>query len=446
MARRASISDGDAEDRLARQPGSAAEAARIRSTGTHSSQGRPSRRILICGAVYARNLGDGVIADCMAHALRELAPDAEVSFVDLSGRGGFDAPPLKGKVELLEFLRRCPRIVRDAVAISGLLWLSGSRLRPAWRELFGRDDVAIVGGGHLFSDYHLNFPAKLALLAHYARKAGAVVAVHAVGVSRHWSRLGRILLDRVARSVSAISVRDEASARFLAAHLPGLARPVRIAVDPGYLAATVYREVAVAGGGVGVNVADTAELFSTGARGNRPAKQDSFWLGLIRHYAASGRPVILFTNGADEDEAYLRHLLGLLDEGVRHSIAVAPRPANPAELAGIVKGLELLIAHRLHANILAFAHGIPFVALGWDEKLEAQLELMDRLAFLVPAEQLDSERVVALADAAERSPISAAKRAELAGRVRADIAGMLNELAATDALGGSVARRAEARA
>lgn len=401
------------------------DTVQLQQLDVNSVGARRFGRFLICGAVYARNLGDGVIAECMAHVLRSMSDDAPVVFVDLSGRTSYSSVSIRGKEAILKFLRMAPRAVGRVVLIGGIVKFLAQRAAPAWRSLFNDGDLVIIGGGHLLSDFNLNFPSKLALLTHYATRAGASVAIYGVGVSRRWTPTGTRLLKRVARSAATVAVRDEQSATNLNSHLTGLSKTISLTVDPGYLAKGVYGDAHPAGRGVGLNVSDPAELSSYGSDASSRPDYDSFWIELAKHYAAQGRPVSLFTNGADEDESYLKRIETMLGSDLGDQISIVPRAADPTVLVGTIKGLELLIGHRLHAHIVAFAYSIPSVALGWDEKIVAQLALMGRSAFVIPFETPDAARTIALGTESEALPINQRLRQQLENSARDGIVGMI---------------------
>src|SRR5262249_55528605 len=44
-------------------------------------------------------------------------------------------------------------------------------------------------------------------------------------------------------------------------------------------------------------------------------------------------------------------------------------PEHPDELIDLIAGCALMVGHRMHANIIAFALGIPSVGFAWDDKV-----------------------------------------------------------------------------
>lgn len=332
-----------------------------------------SVKIVQFGLCHSPNLGDGVIAECLAHGLRARAPGAEVVHVDISGRQARGATTIRNRRLVLAVLEALPRPLRHALARRRLnAMIDGVEGR--WRAA-ARADLAVIGGGQLFSDANLNFPVKIGRAAGMIAEAGTPLAVHAVGVSRNWSAEGTALFAKVLGcDLRMVGCRDAASAEAWRAQMPGGPAP-RLTADPGLLAADCYGAPGDAPRGIGLCITDFALLahhadqdIAGGAAG--PA----FYASLAAALAGAGHEVTLFTNGAAEDEAELARLARsaalapLLSAG---QVRIAPAAASPAALARRIAGFEAVIAHRLHACILAYSYGRPIVGLGWDRKLQA---------------------------------------------------------------------------
>jgi polysaccharide pyruvyl transferase WcaK-like protein len=385
-------------------------------------------RIVLCGVPYAANLGDAVIADCMAYALRKQQPAARICHLDLSTRDGYGKGGVTGKKRILSLLRNLPRFLSDPMASVGLSLFLARRAVPAWQNYFEPGDVVIIGGGHLLSDFNLNFPRKLDLLSSFAHAAGANLAMHGVGVSARWSNRAGQLFENVLSRCAAISVRDEQSALNLKRHLPRMGISPRLGRDPGYLAHLAYASVAAKGTGVGLNLSNPDELAQYA--GNRKPRQDydDFWLHLIKSYLGRGLKVTLFTNGAEEDEDYVDHIVGKANYMALSGFERMARPKEPSDLVARIKGLDLMIGHRLHAQIVAFTHGIPSIALGWDDKLRSQMELMGRADFLLPFADPDPNHVLRLGDRALGQSVDTELVHRLSREAYRDVASTLDAL------------------
>jgi polysaccharide pyruvyl transferase WcaK-like protein len=100
--------------------------------------------------------------------------------------------------------------------------------------------------------------------------------------------------------------------------------------------------------------------------------------------AKDGFDVLCFSNGAAEDQMAMSMLAEQLQSSAewgRH-ISFAQRPRDPRDLAQLIADLDIVIAHRLHAAIVAFSYGVPAIGLRWDSKLDAFFESVHRSRYL----------------------------------------------------------------
>ena len=331
-------------------------------------------RIALFGLPHSPNLGDGVIADCLAFAVRRAAPGAEVRAIDLSGRRARGDVTVRNRALAIRALGAMPRALRERVVVSRLTRLL-DRVAPEWEAAVRGADLAILGGGQLFSDADLNFPVKVARACEVVARHRVPLAIHAVGVARNWSPRGAALFARAGGAdLRRVGLRDDYSAGAWRAQMPaGVAVEPVIARDPGLLAAACYGPAERPGERLGVCVTApeiVAYHSEPGGRGDALGLLEGVALALVER----GHAVTLFTNGAAEDEAALARLAARaplarrIDAG---AVEVAEAPRTPAELARLVAGLRGLVAHRLHACILGYAYALPVVGLGWDRKVES---------------------------------------------------------------------------
>jgi hypothetical protein len=89
-----------------------------------------------------------------------------------------------------------------------------------------------------------------------------------------------------------------------------------------------------------------------------------FYAGIVSASIASGYSVALFSNGAAEDAALLQKVVN--DPSIRglEDVIVPKQPTTPRELAHVIAGCSAVIAHRLHACIVAYSYQRPVVGLG----------------------------------------------------------------------------------
>jgi polysaccharide pyruvyl transferase WcaK-like protein len=349
--------------------------ARVRIVAPH---------IVIFNVKFSPNLGDGIIAECLEHALREQFPGATVSSVDLAGRQSWTAAQGgRSRAALLAMLDHMPRWCRDTVVMAVLGRRVRGHLLPAWRRSLERADLVVFGGGQLIQDGDLNFPLKLAAAASECHRRGLPLAIFAVGAARSTSKVGHSLLSQLLRSPDCIhlAARDAQSV----ANLATLECSARSCRDPGLLASQLWPAPARPRRGrplVGICVTHPAVLRHHSDRGSRSRGADAVNLygAMLRQLVADGYDVVCFSNGAAEDELTLSVVMDRvpLSEKLGRQVTFASRSADPGELARLIARFDVLVAHRLHAAIVAYSYGIPSVGLFWDSKLAAFFTSVNR--------------------------------------------------------------------
>ena len=388
-------------------------------------------KIMLFNLHYSPNLGDGVIADCLSHGLRTAAPGAEVVSVDISGRTDPGTVTIRNRALALKALRVMPAGLRQKVVLNRLEALL-DRVEPVWRAALEGADMAVIGGGQLFSDADLNFPAKIARVSGLLTGARIPVAIHAVGVSPNWSGQGAQLFNRVFDAdLRAVGVRDRPSLDAWTSQAAQPAPAPRLTPDPGLLAAATYGEAPSADRRTAlcVTAPEVLSYHADGAIAGRGGL--GFFEALALDIANREGGVRLFCNGAAEDAAALARLARR--PAVRAALAagtaeIAPTPATPAELAATVAASRAVVAHRLHACILGYAYRRPVVGLGWDRKVKSFFEGVGLDRFFVGDETADPGHVARLAEDAIAQGMEEGAHARVVDDTRAAIAETLRRL------------------
>ncbi|MDC7785243.1 polysaccharide pyruvyl transferase WcaK-like protein [Rhodoplanes tepidamans] len=348
---------------------------------------------------YSPNLGDGVIADCLSHALRTSFAGAIVTSVDLAGRTERGAAgPAARRLAQLALLQRMPRPVKDLVVALSLGPRVVRTLRPAWRRALDGADVAIIGGGQLFQDGDLNFPLKLTGAAAECRRLGVPIAVFGVGAAPSRSPVGRALFRRLLRmpEIVHIAARDPQSQAELG-RLGG--ENVQLCRDPALLAAEVWpapprRPRTRPRVGVGVTHGALLRHHSDGGTVS-PEETTDRYARVVASLVEHGFDVVCFSNGAAEDAEALAAVGEAIcrSDAAEHAVT-APRRETPGELATLISGLDAVVSHRLHACILAYAYRIPHIGFAWDPKVRHFFDLVERPAYCVPFDR-DAPKTIA---------------------------------------------------
>jgi len=384
-------------------------------------------RIVVFGLPYSPNVGDGVIADCLSHGLRPLCPEAGVTVIDLSGRSGWGSVTVRNRGLALRVLKALPRAMRGSLVEARLGRLL-ERVAPTWRSALDGADLAIVGGGQLFSDADLNFPVKIARAAGLAAEAEVPVAVHAVGVAQNWSARGTDLFAQVGQAdLRRVAVRDAPSAQAWTNQMGGKGPSPEVARDPGLSAAECYGGAA-GGPAIGVCITDPT-ILAYHAERSVAGGGLAFWEDVVVRITEAGHVARLFCSGAVEDRNALAQLArqprvqSLIAAG---QVSVAPVPETSTALGTEVATHRAVVAHRLHACILAYAFGRPAIGLGWDKKVESFFESVNLSQNFVDGKRATGRVVVERLEAALAAGIDPATHRAVIDDTWAGIAATLS--------------------
>ncbi|MEH2516784.1 polysaccharide pyruvyl transferase WcaK-like protein [Bradyrhizobium sp. AZCC 1610] len=330
-------------------------------------------RVVTFNVKFSPNLGDGVIAECLEAELARRLTCININALDLAGRTDRDRrAKASGRVLALKALQAMPSILRDILVEVVLRLRLKRKCRPIWRSALRDADLAIVGGGQLIQDGDLNFPVKLSIVASECRRNNVPIALFGVGVAESQSSRGAALMSSLLQAEQLVfaGVRDTESARRLRRR--GV-KGVVVTPDPGLLASQVWpvsdrphRERPV----VGVGITHPVVLRHHGQEQSDSPKIVELYRSLVRELLASGYDVTCFSNGAREDQTCLDNVVGSID-AAGDRLTRAPDCKTPQELAQLVGSFDAVIAHRLHACILAYSYGVVHIGLNWDPKLAA---------------------------------------------------------------------------
>jgi hypothetical protein len=165
------------------------------------------------------------------------------------------------------------------------------------------------------------------------------------------------------------------------------------------------------------------------ASGPPPTVDFRAWYGAAtRALTEAGLRVVLFTNGSHEDRAFLGRYgdawcaASAMANTETPPATIAPAFATPADLVDFVTGCDVIIAHRMHACILAHAFAIPAIGLKWDVKLDSFFALAGRQAFIADCADLDPDALIALTRRALETGVDRAQLDRLVAATRAHVA------------------------
>lgn len=323
-------------------------------------------RILVLGAYYSANLGDGVICECTAEILRRHFPDSEILIKDVFPRVDFSFP--KG-ADMAELSRRRNRERLRRWVSAYLGWdkvLSHEQYRVdksmAYIEKIAHIpcNLVVVAGGQLYMDRYELF---LEAYIEYFSQRGIPVFLNACGAGPSYSRHIRQRFANALMNpcVKLISCRD--NCEFISRNYRSADKSVMATFDPALWSHEVYRVQKD-------RLSDTVGLGMMYVRGMNIKKTAEFWVNLIRELEHRNIKWQVFINGDRDDLAMTEYVFSLIPE-IKTSMEACcvAVPESPEGLIKMIAGFKSIISFRLHSHIIAAALDVPSVAVVWDGKL-----------------------------------------------------------------------------
>lgn len=393
-------------------------------------------RIALLNLRYSPNLGDVLLCECLEFEMRRAVAGLDVVQIDITGRQRF-APASSKRLAALAIMQRLPLFARQCIA-RVVLGRSLRRILPLWKAQFATINAAVLGGGNLLADADLNFPLKVAAILSVVAARKIPAAVHAVGVSDNWSTSGQSLFRKALTGVRLVhaAVRDEQSRTIWNRRLGSerVLSPI-VVRDPGLLAADCYprsKRPRKRGRDIGICMTHPVALAYHADEPIPDALIMTEWFRTLANaFVAKGDTVHLFTTGSPEDETYLDSVIASFKSGAnpKTSIERIARFDSAAGMAGFLSSLDLMLGHRLHACIAAYAFDVPNIGFSWDQKMQSFFHSVQRGSYIVPAVTTSVAVVMDLAEKTFREGIDMNVRASVVAETRQDVATLLKTLA-----------------
>lgn len=324
---------------------------------------RPYRKIIyrkkvniLLVQIVNRNLGDTVIADNAAWLVRQAVP---------------------------YFLKQ-----------HYVLWLYD--IQSEDYELVRQADLIIFGGGGLVKYRQENFHIYVPGLLECAREYDIPVYFNSVGVEGYDAGDERCI--RPARSlkypcVKGITVRDDLGTlqnEYLKEDLSegsdscsenNLNADLNNKIDSGSVRTSSAVDTAVftpevygiqkneASSVIGLGIVRWRIFEDYGITEVTREFQLELWKGIIQELEARGYQWKFFVNGLKSDYDFAVEVLEYMGRQSQAGQLLAPRPVESRELVKLIASFQAVIACRMHANIIAYALGVPSIGLVWNDKM-----------------------------------------------------------------------------
>lgn len=318
------------------------------------------KHILLVGAIYSDNLGDGAICQTMENLLSK---SYQVHLLDIYGRIDYPTPETTKMANIEKYFRNAVvKIGLRKKVLSLGIWPSTFKTKERIQRVGKRVDeilaeqkidAIVFAGGALLKGIFLNYIEEI----QNHNSEHVPVFFNACGVDTEmlpveWSHLDKILNHT---DVKGISLRD--GHELLAKKYPKLY--FMNTMDPAVCANRIYKNnLSRSNIGLGIMLSHKHKF----------QQQVFFWKSLIERLNAEKREWMFFTNGSPEDYNFAIYILNLMGESREHLV---DRPTEPSELYTLISGFEMVISMRLHSHILAYSSDTPSIGISWDKKVDA---------------------------------------------------------------------------
>lgn len=237
-------------------------------------------------------------------------------------------------------------------------------------ELVSASDLIIFAGGGIIKYRQEQFYEHMVSIIHCAQENNIPVYLNCVGVEGYDEEDERCQsLKKALNSdcVKAVTVRDDYEL-FRHCYIQRKGVEVSEAVDPAIYSPNVYGlKRCKDSHTIGLGIARWRIFEDYGIPEVDRQYQLDMWKGVIQQLEERGYQWKLFVNGLRSDYDFALEVLAYAGYGQQEHLV--QRPVYSRELVEAIAGFEAVIACRMHANIIAYALGIPSIGLVWNEKM-----------------------------------------------------------------------------
>lgn len=253
-------------------------------------------------------------------------------------------------------------------------------------------DAIVFAGGGVIKFRQEQFYEHVCNICAFAQEQGIPVFFHAVGVEGYDGEDSRCLALRDMfrlPCIKGITTRDDVEL-LQESYLAGTPLVAKRVWDTAIFSSRVYKHAKQkAATEVGIGVIREGVFADYGHPEVTKEQQLAFWSGVAEELGRRGIPWRFFTNGTPSDEQMVTDVLDYMgiQDGEKHRM---PQPLSGEQLSTGISGFRGVIAARMHSNIVAYSLGIPSVGVVWNEKLRKWGELTKQSENYLDPSELDS--------------------------------------------------------
>ena len=338
------------------------------------------KNIALIGLKYHNNIGDALAMKCTKYLIEKNNNDINIIELDMYGRycrekedSVIIQESSKDKIKALITKFKLQELFNIYKEIR--YCIDGSRKRAVSfysKQLLNIDAVIIVAAGTIKYDKTDDFGLYYDIITKIAYRYKIPCLISAAGIESSYNgndfRCRRFQKAINRDNVLLITCRDNLSE--LKKYINNVTIPVYSVADPAVWAAKLdcngikhfKREK------IGISVITFQRFIQYNSKIDKYTYESTI-CSLMRELSSKGIEWRLFSNGHSEDTDYAIELCK--KAGFTNTeLYMLPPPVEPEDLTDIISQFSLIITARLHACIVAYSLGIPFIAFNWSDKIK----------------------------------------------------------------------------
>ncbi len=265
-------------------------------------------------------------------------------------------------------------------------WLKGRYVLQRYKidshdlERIKAADMVIFAGGGIIKYKYERFYESISEIVQCAKEHGIPVYFNSVGIEGYDSNDERCMMLKRALNadcVKVITVRDDLKTlrrsylEMEDERVPGKNTAYTAGViDPAVYTPRVYGVKKMGKTNtIGIGIVRHRIFEANGLEQVTKEIQLELWSGIAKLLEAHGYKWKFFVNGLRSDQEFAEEVLAYMGREQEANERLVERPVTADELVRTISSFEGIIACRMHANIIAYALGIPSIGLVWNDKL-----------------------------------------------------------------------------
>lgn len=251
-------------------------------------------------------------------------------------------------------------------------------------------DLLIIGGGGLLMDMYKRDAPLYGTLGLLGKFKKCKVVIYGVGAGPINTTLGKTIIRTLVNKADSASVRDENSKKLLESL--GINKSIEVIGDPAFF---VSDPKSIKRGNVITNIGVTAvPYFSNNYWPTAdPKKYHSYVNGLAKNLDEIAKKmdinITFYSTKFPEDIQVTKDIFNLMKN--KKNVQINEQNLTPKEIFSLSSEQDVIIGTRLHSLILASSAQTPIIGIGYHQKVEDFMKVINQHSSYLKINELDTD-------------------------------------------------------